>query len=196
MRLSFFLSFLLFLACNGTTKELPILSYKIDNKGAKVYYSISYNGFVNQDNEVFDHNALDSKVYIANFFFTKCPSICPPMRNELIKIAEAFLNKDDFVLVSHTIDPSNDTVSVLNNYAKATSIPKSKWQFVRASETQTMQLAKQYMTNFKLNNYGTDFYHSSYVALVDRTQQIRGFYNVLNKEEVKRLKKDIFILID
>lgn len=113
------------------------------------------------------------------------------MRTELIAIAESFSDEENVMIISHTIDPIHDSVSVLKTYSEATGIPDHKWQFLRASEEKTKSQATMYMTNFKPNEEGTDFYHSSYVALVDQKQQIRGFYNVLLSEDVDRLKADL-----
>lgn len=193
LRLLACLTLLFFLNCNTTAKELPILNYKIDDSGNKSFYKINYEGFTNQLDESFE--IKENTIYISNFFFTRCPSICPPMRTELISIAEAFSKEEDVKFISHTIDPKHDSVSVLKTYSEATGIPASKWQFIRASEEKTKSQAKMYMTNFKPNEDGSDFYHSSFVTLVDQKQQIRGFYNVLIKEEVKRLKIDLKSLL-
>ena len=194
MRFRFLLLVVIVLGCQSKTEELPVLSFKINAEGEKEYYTISYSDFTNQDGEVFTTEKIKDKIIITNFFFTRCPSICPPMRTELIKLAEAFSNADDVMLLSHTIDPKNDTISVLKNYAETTGIPSEKWQFLRSSEAHTKQKASQYMTNFKPNEDGTDFYHSSYVALVDRQQRIRGFYNILVAEDVLRLIEEVRIL--
>lgn len=182
---------LLILSCQNPNDNLPILSYKVIDSGHKSYYTINYEGFTNQSGDEFSTENTKGKIYIANFFFSRCPSICPPMRNELISIAEGFSDENNFMIISHTIDPEHDSVSVLKAYAQATDIPESKWQFLRASEEKTKQQAELYMTNFNPNEDGSDFYHSSFVALVDKQQHIRGFYNVLINEEVKRLKVDI-----
>lgn len=170
---------------------LPILSYTINNQGEKDYYQISYSGFTNQNGEHFSTENLKGKICIANFFFTRCPSICPPMRTSLISIAEEFSEEDDFLIISHTIDPNHDSVSVLKSYSETTGIDAKKWQFIRASELKTKEQAKQFMTNFEPNSDGSDFYHSSYVALLDQKQHIRGFYNILEDTEVSRLKHDL-----
>ncbi len=187
---------LLFLSCHTSTDNLPILSYKVDDTGQKKIYTITYDGFTNQLGETFSTEHTKSNIYIANFFFTRCPSICPPMRNELISIAEEFSEEPDFMMISHTIDPEHDSVSVLKAYGEATDISESKWQFLRASEDKTKQQAVLYMTNFKPHEDGSDFYHSSFVALVDKQQHIRGFYNILVPEDVERLKNDIQILLN
>ena len=118
------------------------------------------------------------------------------MRLQLIDIAETFKNENDFIIISHTIDPENDTALILKDYQEATGIKSSKWQFLRSTVENTKLQAELYMTNFKPNQDGTDFYHSSYIALVDRKQQIRGFYNILAATDVERLKKDINVLLN
>ncbi len=184
------------LGCNYTSKELPILSYKIDSSGNKKNYSISYSDFTNQLGKPFSTKDIIGKICIANFFFTRCPSICPPMRTELIAISNYFQDKNDFLIISHTIDPKNDSVEVLNNYSKTTGIDPERWQFIRSTEENTRNQANLFMTNFKPNEDGTDFFHSSYVALIDQKQEIRGFYNILVKEEVDRLKNDLKSLLE
>ncbi len=187
---------LLICSCKPEQKNLPILSYKINSDGLKEYYTVTYDGFVNQFGESFTTDNLKGKVCIANFFFTRCPSICPPMRQELIKISDAIGNNDNFLMVSHTIDMTNDTVEALHTYWKATKVPAKTWQFIRAHESVTKAQAKQFMTNFRPNEDGSDFYHSSFVALIDKQQQIRGFYNTSTPIEMERLIEDIEFLID
>lgn len=188
--------FSILFGCQSNSKELPVLSYKINADGEKVNYLIPYENFTNQLGQVVSTETIKDKVFLANFFFTRCPSICPPMRTELIKIAEVFNDEDNFLIVSHTIDPDNDSIEILKNYSDATGISSNKWQFVRSSLENTRKQANLFMTNFRPDEDGTDFYHSSYVALVDKKQQIRGFYNILVTEEVERLKEDIEYLLN
>ena len=196
MKLRVLLLLLLLFNCENQTESLPVLSYTIIDSGEKVNYSITYDNFTNQLGESFTTQNLEQNICIANFFFTRCPSICPPMRIELIDIANTFKDDNNFIIISHTIDPKNDSIYVLKNYAEATGIPNEKWQFLRSSVENTKLQAGQFMTNFKPNEDGTDFYHSSYAALIDKNQYIRGFYNTLIPEEIIRLKKDIRILLD
>ncbi|NNK87764.1 MAG: SCO family protein, partial [Flavobacteriaceae bacterium] len=174
------------------SKELPILSYKIDSTGNKSYYTIKYMGFEDQFGQDFNSSHLEDKIYLANFFFTRCPSICPPMRQALINLSDEL---DGFVIVSHTIDPDYDSSEILLAYAETTGAASDRWIFLRSSEANTKALATQYMTNFRPYEDGTDFYHSSYASLVDGSGQIRGFYNLLVKEDTNRLKDDIRLLI-
>lgn len=195
VRCSLYLILSLLWSCQTATKELPILSYTIDASGNKSYYKINYDGFTNQLGDSFSTKNIKGKICIANFFFTRCPSICPPMRTELILLAKAFSEEKKVMLISHTIDPKHDSISVLKTYAEATEIPDNKWQFVRASEEKTKVQAKAYMTNFKPKEDGLVFYHSSFVALIDEEQQIRGFYNTLLKEDIEGLKRDMTYLL-
>ncbi|MDO5981802.1 SCO family protein [Flavivirga spongiicola] len=195
MKLLRVLILLLILSCQNNSEKLPVLSYKIDDSGNKTHYSIKYEGFTNQLNETFGTKNIENKVFISNFFFTRCPSICPPMRDELIDIAKAFKNNHHFMIVSHTIDPKNDSISVLKSYSESTEIPNDTWQFLYANTDKTRDQANQFITDFKPKKDGLDFYHSSYVSLVDKKQSIRGFYNILVDEEVNRLKRDISFLL-
>ena len=191
----FFLLVTLLISCQSAKEDLPILSYTINSDGEKETYSITYSDFTDQDGKDVPTKRLNNKIVVANFFFTSCPSICPPMRIQLIEVANTFIDENQVLLVSHSIDQKNDTVEVLKSYSEATDIPTSKWLFVTSSEENTKQQAKQFMTNFKPNEDGTDFYHSSYAALLDEQQMIRGFYNILIPEEVERLKEAIKTLL-
>jgi len=188
--------FVLIFSCDSEKAKLPILSYTINSVGEKEYYEILYEGqFQNQFNADFTNSRIEGKVFIANFFFTRCPSICPPMRQQLIRIANE-IDDEDFVMISHTIDPTHDVPEVLKDYAEATGITANKWQFLTAPESVAKNMAEQYKTNFRPNEDGTDFYHSSYVALMDKDGMIRGFYDLLKPKEVELLKKDLNSLLD
>jgi protein SCO1/2 len=186
---------ILALSCTKGTKELPILSYTINENGVAEEYRIKYEGFVDQDSVDFSSSNLQNKIVVSNFFFTRCPSICPPMRNQLIRLLND-INYADLVLISHTIDPDYDTPKILKSYSESTSIPKHKWWFLYAPKADMKHIAHQYMTNFRPNNDGSDFLHSSYAALLDEKQRIRGFYNLLVTEDVNRLEQDIKFLIN
>ncbi len=188
MRRLFIILALVLIGCEAEQGELPILSYRISDSGEKEYYTIKYDGFEDQFGRTFNDSTLFNEIYLANFFFTRCPSICPPMRQAMINLAEEM---DGFKIVSHTIDPEYDTSEVLNSYSEATGIKADRWIFLRSTEENTKALAAQFMTNFRPNEDGTDFYHSSYAALIDRKGNIRGFYNILIGEEITRLLNDI-----
>lgn len=185
---------MLFISC---TKErsLPVLNNYIDDYGVRKNYLINDYHFTTQLGKEFTVENTKNKVYIANFFFTKCSSICPPMREKLIDIATAIKN-EKFILVSYTIDIKSDSISVLNKYSEETSISKNKWFFLKGSPEELASISKKFRTSFTKYQNSTDFYHSSYVAIVDTKQQIRGFYDLLNNEAVTLLKEDINLLLN
>ncbi len=184
---------MLFVSCTKE-KKLPILNNYIDDNGVSKNYLINDYHFTTQLGKEFTVENTKNKVYIANFFFTKCSSICPPMRKKLIDIATTIEN-ENFILISYTIDTKNDSVSVLGKYSDGTFISKDKWFFLKGSPEELASISKKFRTSFTKYEKSNDFYHSSYVALVDTKQQIRGFYDILNNEAVTLLKEDINLLL-
>lgn len=183
------------MACKESASELPILSYNFKD-GNKEVYTIDDFSLVNQDGDTVSGKSTKGIVHTMNFFFTTCPSICPPMRIKQQELSEAFSEENQFKQFSISIDFKNDTLAQLQQYAKLHDINTKQWQLLRAvSETELEKIAQQLKTNFKPNEDGTDFYHSSYVALIDKNQYIRGFYNILIDDEVQLLKTDIAQLL-
>ena len=182
--------FILINACSYKS-DLPVLSYQLIN-GNKEYYKVNNFSFVNQNNQIVDSSSTANKVHTINFFFTSCPSICPPMKIKQLELSEEFKNENDFKQYSISIDLKRDTVKKLKYYSEVSEINSDKWNLLKASnEVDLNKIAKALKTNFKPNKDGTDFYHSSYVALLDKSQQIRGFYDLLSEKEFELLKKDI-----
>lgn len=190
------ITLLLLILCISCSKErvLPVLSNYIDENGVTKNYLINNYHFTTQLGNEFTTENTKDKVYIANFFFTKCSSICPPMREKLIDIATTINNKN-FILTSYTIDIKHDSVSVLNKYSEETAVPKDKWFFLKGSSKELASISEKFRTSFTTYQNSNDFYHSSYVALIDTKQQIRGFYDLLNNEAVIMLKEDINLLL-
>ncbi|MDG5493042.1 SCO family protein [Psychroserpens sp. SPM9] len=184
------------LACSEKAAELPILSYNYVD-GKKEVYKISDFKFVNQDGDTITSSATEGTVHTMNFFFTTCPSICPPMRIKQQELSEIFSEEKQFKQFSISIDFEKDNIEQLAYYSKIHHINTSQWQLLRAtSEAQLQAIAQQLKTNFRPNEDGTDFYHSSYVALIDKQQYIRGFYNILLESDLHLLEADIRRLLD
>jgi len=188
---------LLLILCLSCSKErvLPVLNNYIDENGITKSYLINDYHFTTQLGNEFTIENTKGKVYIANFFFTRCSSICPPMREKLIDIATT-INSKRFILTSYTIDIKNDSVSVLNKYSEGTTISKDKWFFLKGSSEELASISEKFRASFTTYQNSNDFYHSSYVALIDTKQQIRGFYDLLNNEAVILLKDDINLLLN
>lgn len=178
-------------SCSTSEKQLPILSKYIDDKGREVIYKIENLSFIDQNNQIFSEKNVSNKTYIANFFFTRCPSICPKMKTVLKDIANEYEKASDFKITSFSIDSKYDTPEVLKLYANSTNVIYNKWFFLTGSNEELNHTAKLFRTSFSQNEDNIDFYHSSYVALVDRQKHIRGFYNLLEPASVNKLKKDL-----
>lgn len=188
--------FVFTISCKEFTPELPILSYNYVD-GKKKVYKIDGFQFINQLGDTL--RSLDTKgqIHTMNFFFTTCPSICSPMRIQQTNIAETFSKNSNFKQYSISIDLERDTIGQLRYYSKLHKINSEEWQLLRApSEAKLNTIAELLKSNFEPNEYGTDFYHSSYLALIDDQQYIRGFYDILKEEEITLLKKDIKLLLD
>jgi len=182
----FALYFLLIYSCSSK-ENLPILSRYIDSNGKEIIYHIKDFEFTDQLNRKFSTNDTKNKVYISNFFFTRCPSICPKMKASLIDIARANIKNPDFLIISISIDPEHDSIPILKQYAETTTISNSKWYFLNGNKKQLNHISTLFRTSFERKKTGVDFVHSSYAALVDKDQLIRGFYDLLDANSVNQL---------
>jgi protein SCO1/2 len=187
---------LVFISCKDNTSDLPVLSFNYID-GEKELYKIDDFEFTNQHGETITSTTTEGKVHTMNFFFTSCPSICPPMRIKQQEIAETFLEEDHFMQYAISIDFQHDTVNKLRNYAERHRMNLEHINLLRApSEKKLQEIADLLKTNFKPNEDGTDFNHSSFVALIDKDHYIRGFYDILLDTDVLLLKDDIKKLLD
>lgn len=184
------------MSCKTNTSELPILSFNYIY-GKKKLYKIDNFEFTNQQGELVTSSSTDGKVHTMNFFFTSCPSICPPMRIKQQDIAQTFFEEHNFMQYAISIDLKNDDLNKLKSYAERHRINSKQINLLRApSEEKLKEITNLLKTNFKPNADGSDFYHSSFVALIDKEQHIRGFYDILLDQEVILLKEDIKKLLD
>ncbi|MBE0586153.1 MAG: SCO family protein [Desulfofustis sp.] len=148
--------------------------------------------FVNQNNEVVTPAVFQDKVYVTDFFFTTCPSICPIMTRQMTRVYEAVKDEPGVLLLSHTIDPEHDTVEVLKNYADGLGIETAKWHLVTGPQDEIFAMAKHYMlAAMKYEEAPGGYLHSGSFVLVDRQRQIRGYYDGTDSEAVDRLIDDL-----
>ncbi|WP_194851716.1 SCO family protein [Nonlabens antarcticus] len=132
--------------------------------------------FVNQNGDTITNTDLLGKVYIVDFFFTTCPTICTPMSRNLDKVTESLSKYDDYVSVSISIDPDNDTPAVLKDYAAKFDKPASDWQFLTGNKVDTYKLALEGFKSYvgESDNPAVRFEHSGNFALIDREGYIRS----------------------
>jgi len=164
----------------------------------KSLHTIPNFAFMDQDSNLITQQATDGNIYIANFFFTLCPSICPPMMEELKKVRDAFEHEDNVLMLSHSITPWIDTVGHLKEYAVKHDIPSEKWYLLTGSEDSIYQIARHgYFSEkeigLKLSN--DDYMHTENVILVDQNRHIRGIYRGTNPEDIGHLIEDIGLLL-
>ena len=159
------------------------------------YHKISDFSLINQNGETVTQSKYDNKIYVADFFFTTCQSICPIMTKNMKDIQDKLIKDSEVLLLSHTVFPEIDSVEVLKKYAVENQVIDSKWDLVTGDKKEIYDLARKSYLAAKDNSFGEyEMIHTENFVLIDKKKQIRGFYDGTNKEEIDRLYKDIKIL--
>ncbi|SDL84951.1 SCO family protein [Kriegella aquimaris] len=168
-----------------------------DSEEEKAFHKIPDFKLVNQLGDTVSQKTFDNKIYITDFFFTTCPGICLKMTGNMQKIQEEFIDDSNILLLSHSVTPSIDSVSVLKTYADKNGIIDSKWHLVTGDKTEIYNLGRnQY---FVENDLGipkdvNDFLHTENFLLIDKNKHIRGIYNGLNRASIAQLITDVKLL--
>ncbi|WP_281847145.1 SCO family protein [Olleya namhaensis] len=160
----------------------------------KAFHKIPDFSLQNQLGETVTQNTFENKIYITDFFFTTCPGICPKMTGNMAKIQEEFKNDQDVLLLSHSVMPSTDSVSVLNAYAINNKVIANKWHLVTGDRQEIYDLGRDhYFVESDLGEVKSidDFLHTENFLLIDKNKHIRGIYNGLNRASVAQLIIDI-----
>ncbi|MDX1760331.1 MAG: SCO family protein [Arenibacter algicola] len=162
----------------------------------KKYHTIADFALTNQNGKLVTQKDYENKIYIADFFFTTCPTICPIMTKNMAVIQDKILNDDDVMLLSHSVTPDIDSVPQLKKYAMEKGVKDSKWNLVTGDKRQIYELArKSYMAVKTDGDAGPyDMIHTENFILVDKERRIRGFYDGTNTEEMEQLLRDLKIL--
>lgn len=162
-----------------------------------IYHSIPDFAFVNQDSQRVTQETVAGKVYVSDFFFTSCPTICPKMKSQMLRVYEAFKANPDVVILSHSIDPAHDTVAVLKDYAERLGIETTKWHLLTGDKDSIYAIAGQYLAAAQEDaDAEGGFSHSGDFYLIDQQRRIRGHYNGTLEEDVDRLIRDIPLLLN
>ena len=165
------------------------IAYKIK------YHTISNFSLINQNGDTITEAFYDDKIYVADFFFTTCQSICPIMTKNMKEVQDKLINDKEILLLSHSVTPEIDSVEQLKRYAISNQINDDKWNLVTGDKKQIYNLArKSYLAveDDPLGNY--DMIHTENFMLIDKKKQIRGFYDGTLDSEITRLLDDIEIL--
>lgn len=163
----------------------------------KNIHSIPAFSFTDQDGKTITEKDVAGKIYVTDFIFTRCGSICPLMTTNMSTLQEKYKNDDEVLLLSHSVTPSMDSVPVLKRYAEAKGIISSKWHLLTGNEDQIYAMAKkQYFAGDTIGYYqtGNEFLHTENFILVDKHRRIRGVYNGTLALEMERLIDDITTL--
>jgi protein SCO1/2 len=160
------------------------------------YHSISDFSFTNQNGKIITQKDYEGKIYVADFFFTTCGSICPKMTTNLVEVQKAFINNPKVMLLSHTVFPETDSVAVLKEYAKKNGVIDTKWNLVTGDKRQIYAMARKSYLAVKLGKPEElyDMVHTENFVLVDSKRRVRGFYDGTKKEDIERLIEDINFL--
>ncbi|WP_117881285.1 SCO family protein [Aureibaculum luteum] len=154
---------------------------------------------INQLGDTVTQKTFDNKIYIADFFFTSCPGICPKMTSNMVKLQEEFKQDKEILFLSHSVTPTIDSVAELKKYAEKHGVIDNKWHLVTGDKTAIYNLGRnQY---FVENDLGVpknidDFLHSENFLLIDKNKHIRGIYNGLNRASLAQLVTDVKALKD
>lgn len=161
-------------------------------------HTIADFSFTNQNGKTITQKDYEGKIYVADFFFTTCGSICPKMTTNLEDVQKAFANNPKVMLLSHTVFPETDSVSVLKDYAIKHNVDDNKWNLVTGDKKEIYTMARKSYLAVKLGKPDElyDMVHTENFVLVDSKRRVRGFYDGTNKEEIQKLIEDINWLIE
>ena len=157
------------------------------------YHTIADFKFTNQNGKIITQKDYEGKIYVADFFFTTCPTICPIMADNMVDIQKAIKNNPKVMLLSHTVMPDVDSVPVLKKYALEKGVIDSKWNLVTGDKKDIYSIARKSYLAVKMGKPEElyDMVHTENFVLVDSKRRVRGFYDGTNPEEVKKLIEDI-----
>jgi protein SCO1/2 len=185
--------FLALCSCSESPQKTVSVKRVVDGKIVEdtSTYIVPAFVFVNQHGDTVTNSDVAGKIFVADFFFINCPSICPKMKAQMLRVYEQYHNKKDFLILSHTIDPKRDTVEALNAYANKLGV-KNGWYFLTGNKEELFAIADKYLISAEEDPESPGgFAHSGNFILVDRQGKIRGYYDGTNEESVSKLIKDI-----
>lgn len=161
-------------------------------------HTVSDFELINQNGKVITQKTYKDKIYVTDFFFTRCGSICPIMTDNMAKIQNEFINDNDVMLLSLSVTPEIDSVSVLRDYANSKGVIDAKWNVTTGNKKHIYNLArKSYFAVLESGDGGLqDFIHTPNFILIDKKKQIRGIYDGTDKNEIERIINDINVLIN
>ncbi len=180
------------------SQQLPVYGERNYSSeiGDTVFHTISDFSFVNQDSAIINQDSLKGKIFVANFFFTTCPDICPSMMKNVQFVYNKYNEAPDIRFISHTVDPKQDSVPALKKYADNLGAQSNRWYLVTGSKAALYFAAEHdYLLAAVETRLEDAFIHSEKLVLIDHKGRIRGFYNGLEFREMRKLVDDIKALV-
>jgi protein SCO1/2 len=191
-----FLCYLIFSGCEQAQKTLPVIGNRIDLDGSEVIHNIRPFSFISQMGDTITNQSVAGKIYMTDFFFTSCPSICPKVKKQMLRIYDKVKGNKDILLISHTIDPKRDSVKVLKTYADNLGIDHTRWLFLTGAKEELLDIADDYfVAAYEDPDAPGGFDHSGKIILLDKSGKIRSFCDGTDPESVDRFMEDIFTLL-
>lgn len=194
----------LLIACGK--KKLPILGERaVDVKTVNgqevidtIYQTVPDFSLTNQDGKIIDQNTINGKIYVADFFFVTCPTICPRMKKNLLTVYEAYKGNPNILFLSHTIDPEHDSVAVLKNFAERLGADSKQWHFLTGKRDSIYELATHgyYATALPDSTEPGGYVHSGGLILIDKNRRVRGIYDGTSEKDTKTLMEDMELLLN
>jgi protein SCO1 len=189
---------LLTMSC-GDERNLRVLPiYGPVDEATKANHTVAGFSLLNQDSLMVSQKDLENKIYVADFFFTTCRSICPKMTTNMQSVYNMFKDNKEIAFVSHSVNPDYDTPVILREYAAKHNAQSSNWFFLTGDKKQIYELARKSYLLDASEGKGDDedFVHTQNFALVDKQKRIRGYYDGTNPQEVEKLIAEIKILLN
>ena len=199
----------MFLSCNKNKEDNEILPFfnsfeftpewiSPDNPNYTQIHTIPAFSFTNQDGQNITQKTVEGKIYVANFIFTNCGSICPKMTDNMVWLQDKIKDNPKVKLLSHSVFPDEDTVEVLKKYAKEKGVIDSKWNLVTGNQNEIYKIARQSYLVVKTGKPEElyDMVHTENFVLVDQKGRIRGFYNGLNIDKKVKGEQNLTQLLE
>ena len=187
----------LLMACGDkapSNEPLPIIGNRlgVTEKGDTIFPTIPNFAFIDQNSDTVRNADFDEKIYVVDFFFTHCPTICPKVTAQMLRVYEQFKDSSEVRLLAHSIDPKRDSVGRLRDYADKLGVEAPKWRFVTGERDSVYSIADDYFSIAKEDPKSPGgFDHSGRLILVDKKRRVRSFCDGTDAEDVDRFMKDI-----
>lgn len=176
----------------GKDAQLPIIGERTVVNGDTIYHQIADFSFVNQDSQVVNNGTFDGKVYLADFFFTSCPTICPKVKKQMLRLYDRYDGDDRLLLLSHSIDVKRDTVGRLKTYSYNLGVETERWHFVTGLHEEIYDMADDYFSTAKIDTEAPGgFDHSGLIIMVDANRHVRSYCDGTDAASVDRFMEDV-----